>query len=234
MKTIAIMSRKGGAGKTTLAVNLAIHAHAEGDRRVLLIDSDPQRSAALSLRGRTPPGPHVAEAAAGKLFQACVSARRDGYNLVVIDTPAHPEADVAQAANMADLCVVVARPTFLDIASVVHSGEMIRRLGRRGVVALNQAPIRRAGVEPRAVRRAVEALALTGLPHAGSLSSRVAFQQSLAEGRSAAEWGAAPAGEEMAGLWAAVSRHLQPEPVARDRVPAALAPLRANAVCVDA
>lgn len=152
MKTLAVISRKGGAGKTTVAVNLALSAHRRG-ARVMVVDSDPQRSASLCLRSRRADPVAVIEANAGKLFQVVTAARRDGYDLIVIDTPAHPEADVAQAANLADLCVAICRPTFLDVASVVQSAEMIRRLGRRGAVAINQAPPPRGAAEGAAVGR---------------------------------------------------------------------------------
>lgn len=201
MKTISVISRKGGAGKTTLAVNLALTAQAEG-RRVLLIDSDPQRSASLVLRLRTqaPPLP-VREALAGKIFQAMQWAQRDGFDLIVVDTPAHPDGDVAQAANCADLCLIACRPTFLDIASVLQSAEMLRRLNRRGAVVLTQTPPPRGQIQPPAVQRAREALGLTGLPIAGVISSRQAFQYSLASGRGAAEAGSEPARRELEPLW---------------------------------
>ena len=32
MKTLAVISRKGGAGNTTVAVNFALSAHRRGDR----------------------------------------------------------------------------------------------------------------------------------------------------------------------------------------------------------
>ena len=44
MKTVAILSRKGGTGKTTLAVNLSVAAHKAG-LSTLLVDIDPQASA---------------------------------------------------------------------------------------------------------------------------------------------------------------------------------------------
>ncbi|MFN7127924.1 MAG: AAA family ATPase [Brevundimonas sp.] len=216
MKTLAVISRKGGAGKTTVAVNMALSAHF-GGRRVLLIDSDPQRSASLCLRSRRSDPIPVVEANSGKLFQAVTAARRDGYDLAVIDTPAHPEADVAQAANLADLCLAVCRPTFLDIASVVHSAEMIRRLGRRGAVAINQAPPPRTAGENGAIRRAADALALVGLPYAGALCARVAFQRSLADGLAAGEGGPTVAGEEVRQLWDAVLLHLDPAGARRPR-----------------
>ena len=45
MKTLVILSQKGGTGKTTMAVHLAVEASRSG-KTVALIDLDPQASAA--------------------------------------------------------------------------------------------------------------------------------------------------------------------------------------------
>ncbi|AZS21057.1 MULTISPECIES: ParA family protein [unclassified Caulobacter] len=202
MKTLAVISRKGGAGKTTLSVNLAITAHLSG-LRTMLADIDPQRSASDALRARAGDGPVLAEINAGKLFSTQVQAKSADFDAVIIDTPASPEAEALQAINCADLCVLVCRPTFLDIASVVRSAEAVRRLGKKGLIVLNQAPSRRNGVEPPAVLKAAEALRFSGMPLAGvGLRARAAFQQSIAHGRSVCEWEpGSPAAEEITRLW---------------------------------
>ena len=60
MKVLALLSQKGGAGKTTLAVHLAVHAHLSGER-VALIDIDPQRSAGDWWRAREDKMPALAK-----------------------------------------------------------------------------------------------------------------------------------------------------------------------------
>jgi len=209
MKTIVVTSRKGGVGKTTLAVNLALAAFA-GGAKVLVADIDPQRSATDALKARTRAGPSLVETTAGKLFQLHMAASREGVDLLVIDTPSTPEAEVALAMNIADLCVLVSRPNFLDVASVVRSSEAVRRLGRTGVVVLNQAPPSRKGVEPPAVLRAIEALRFGGLPLATvGLRSRAVYQSAIAHGVSVAEWDpSSTAAREIAGLWRDLERRL--------------------------
>jgi chromosome partitioning protein len=198
--TITVMSFKGGAGKTTLAVSLAATAYRAG-LKTLLVDTDPLRASTLSLTARATPGPDHLVLSPGALFQNGTTATRAGYDVRIIDTPAAPKADVAAAANCADLCLVVCRPTFLDIAAVLASAEMIRQLGRRGAVVLNQCQASRGDHEPPSVRRAREALALTGLPLAGVIGARVAYQQSLARGLAAGETGSDAAEAEIRSLW---------------------------------
>lgn len=202
MKTIVVISRKGGAGKTTLSVNLAITAHLAG-LRTMLADIDPQRSATDAMKARLAPGPALMEINAGKLFQTKVHAEHSGFDCLVVDTPAAPDTDVLQAVQSADLCVLVCRPTFLDIASIARSAEAVRRLGKKALIVLNQAPSRRNGVEPPSVLKAIEALRFAGMPMAPvGLRARTAFQQSIAHGRSVCEWepGSA-ASQEIERLW---------------------------------
>ncbi|MEI7933107.1 MAG: AAA family ATPase, partial [Alphaproteobacteria bacterium] len=183
------MSRKGGAGKTTVAVNLALEGLASG-RRVVLADIDPQRSSLEALRGREDVGSFLVTTTAAKLFTLSNECERSGCDLLVIDTAPAPEPDVIAAMNIADLCLAVARPTFLDLASVAQSMDLMRRLRKPGMTVLNQCPPTRNGIEAPAVLKAFEALRYAGLPVAPvALRSRAAYQTALPRGRSMAEYG---------------------------------------------
>ena len=187
LKTLAVMSRKGGAGKTTVAVNLALAARAMGVRAVLA-DADPLRSAHEVLRSRDEAAALLVETSASKLFALTEASRRSGVDLLVIDTPAAPEADVAEAVKVADLCLAVARPTYLDLAAAVLSVAVIQRLGREGVIVLNQCAPARAGVEPPSVVKAFEALRFANLPVAPTaMRARMVYQTAFAHGRSVLE-----------------------------------------------
>lgn len=209
MKTITVLSRKGGSGKTTLSVNLALMAFLAG-RKVMLADIDPQRSASDALRARVEPGPVLAEINAGKLFHARSTAMREDYDYLFIDTPASPDIDVAQAVNAADLCLVVGRPSFLDLAPIVRSAEAVRRLGKSGFVVLNQAHTSRAEVAPVAFPEIMEALRFCGLPVAPhGLRSRESFQTAMAQGRCVGEHEpGSPASRDLDRLWSYVEARL--------------------------
>lgn len=205
MRTVAIVARKGGAGKTTLSFHLAMAAHLRGLKTVLA-DADPQRSASEILKIRAEPGPGRVETSGPKLFALKETASRAGADLVVIDTPCAPEQDVGLAMGVADLVLVVVRPTFLDIAAAVRTVDTARRLARPAHIVINQAYSSRSGREPRSVQKAQEALRFTGLPVSPAIiRSRALLQSALASGRSAEEFGETPAGNEIAALWRHVS-----------------------------
>jgi chromosome partitioning protein len=187
VKTLAVMSRKGGAGKTTVAVNLTLAARAMGIKAVLA-DADPLRSAGEVIRGRPEAAAILFETTAFKLFALREACARGGADLLIIDTPAAPEQDVAEAVKVADLALAVARPTYLDLAAAVRSVAIIQQLGREGMIVLNQCAPPRHGIEPPAVVKAFEALRFADLPVTPTaLRSRVVYQTAFAQGRSVLE-----------------------------------------------
>ena len=106
MKIWSIVSQKGGAGKTTLGLHLAIAAAA--DLKVLLIDFDPQGSAQRwhDLRQRatgSKDDPSIAAGPPPKLPDMLKAARRLGADLVLIDTPPKRDRAIATAIAAASL-----------------------------------------------------------------------------------------------------------------------------------
>ena len=140
MRTLAVMSLKGGSGKTTLALNLAGAAQRDGGP-VVLADTDPQHSLSEALGLRNPPAPYACVSTAlPKLFPFKQECQRQGAQTLIIDTPPSISADLSQAVNFSDLCLVVARPTILDLNAAVKSVGMVRRLRGRVMLLLNQVP----------------------------------------------------------------------------------------------
>ena len=202
MKTIAVIARKGGSGKTTLAVHLAIAAHHAGFK-TLLIDADTQNSASEVLKVRGQDGPHIIACPADQLFAAHRQAEAQGFDALIIDTPAGSEEQIAPAIAAAQLSLLAVRPTFLDIAASVQTARLLRLVHKPGMIVLNQAPVPRGGCEPPAVRNALEALRLMQLPVIPSIiRSRAIYQTGFVTGRSAQEAApGSPAAIEMERLW---------------------------------
>jgi chromosome partitioning protein len=207
MKNIAVVARKGGSGKTTVAVNLAIAAHRRGCR-VRLADTDPQGSAAEVMRVRSAPGPRVLRVSGDELFKLARGAPEPDDEATIIDTPAASEDAIGHAIALAHLSLLVVRPTFLDIAAALQTARILRGLRKPGLILLNQAPVPRAGAEPPAVKRALEALRLMQLPVAPVvLRARANYQTTLASGQSVEELAFGnPAADEIAQLWAYIER----------------------------
>jgi chromosome partitioning protein len=103
MKVVGLLSRKDGVGKTTLAVHLAVLAQQAG-QRTLLIDLDPQGTAAAWWRAREAETPALVETQAAELRGILDAARADGVDIVVVDTRPSVEADVAHVAACRTWC----------------------------------------------------------------------------------------------------------------------------------
>jgi chromosome partitioning protein len=209
MKTLSVLSRKGGAGKTTVAVSLAVAAQQAGLRTVLA-DVDPLRSASVILAGRPDAGALLLETSCAKLAAVRNACRRQSCDLLIIDTPPTPDPDVLRAVEISDLCLAVARPSALDIAAIAETVRLISKRRREGLIVLNQCPPRRAGLEAPLTQAALEALEFAGLPVASTkLRSRIAYQHASGRSSGVTEWGpASEAASDVLRLLAEVSEQL--------------------------
>lgn len=213
---MAVIALKGGSGKTTVATHLALAAHLRGVD-TLLVDIDPQRSAEQVLGARSDPGPAFAASTGPQLMAAKFAALGLKKQLLVIDTQAGALEDVSEAVVLADLAVMVVRPTLLDIAGLARTLMIVRRLGKPSIVVVNQAPVAREGVEPPLVKRALRALEHMRAPVAPViLRARTVYQLGLETGRSAEEMSDPAAAEEVAALWAFIDEELAAAAEERD------------------
>ena len=222
VQTLAILASKGGTGKTTVALHLACAAHLAG-KRTLVADLDPQQSARDWKRERGPRAPDVTESRLGALFTLREDARRSGVDLLAIDTRPSTDADTLEAVRLADLCLIVVRPSVVDMRAITRTVEMVARQNKRAIMVVNQAPPRRAGHESPGMMAAVVTLRDLGPSLASvGLRSRNVYQQALALGVAAQEL--EPEGNaaaEIRALWRLVERELWPShPVDVVRFPA--------------
>ncbi len=205
------MSRKGGAGKSTLAVHMAAAAVAAG-KRVILVDMDPQRSSLEWARERAADWPLVMEGRAGALFTTHRAAEREGIDLLIVDSRSSADAEASEAARLADLCLIVVRPNFFDLQAVGRTVQLVENLRRPGLFVLNQAPVRRNGAEPRVIRDAIDFLSEYRIPLAEvGLRQRAAYQNAMWKGLGAQEdQPDSQAAFEINSLWASLAEQLWP------------------------
>lgn len=206
MRTIAVIALKGGSGKTTVATHLALAAHRRG-LDTLVVDTDPQHSAQDVLSARDEPGPACVASTAPKLLAAQFAAVGLHKDLMIIDTPAGAIEEVGAALVLADLAVLVVRPTMLDLAGLVRTLSMVRKMGKTATVVMNQAPVPRETVEAPVVKRMMRGLEYMQAPMAPVvLRARSIYQTALERGRSAEEMTDRAAAKEIADLWDFVSQ----------------------------
>ena len=139
MRTIAVAGAKGGVGKTTLAVHLAVAAVQQG-RDVVLVDADPQLSAVRWSERRSSSEPVVLGRAVSQLAAEMERIAGFGADVVIVDTPprAWVGADNAAlvAAKLADVVLVPCRPSILDIESTAVSVQRLQAATAAPVVVV--------------------------------------------------------------------------------------------------
>lgn len=203
MKTIAIISQKGGAGKTTLALNLAVAATRSG-QQCAVIDIDPQASAKCWHDLREDDAPVVVSAQAARLPEILEAARENGAALVIIDTAPHSESAALAAARAADLVLVPCRPSLLDLKAITTTIDLAALAKTPALAVLNTVPAR-GGLR----REAEEVLKGYGADLAPvTLGHRIAFIHALTDGKSVLEYEAyGKAAEEVSELFRAIYSH---------------------------
>lgn len=143
MKTVAIVSQKGGSGKTTVAVHLAVCAELAG-KSAAIIDLDPQASALEWHSRRETETPEVITATPGQLAALLKSAEENGADLMIIDTAPHSDRVAIGAAELADLVLIPCRPSAFDVAAIGTTLNLMKltKALDRTVILLNAAPSR--------------------------------------------------------------------------------------------
>ena len=141
MLTLAFISQKGGAGKTTLACATAVAAERTGLATVL-VDLDPQASASKWNDLRDADTPVVTSAQATRLEPILEAARSTGAELIVIDTAPHAADAALTAARAADAVLIPCRASAADLSAISATIDVARLAGRPAHAILNAVPVR--------------------------------------------------------------------------------------------
>jgi chromosome partitioning protein len=206
MRTIAFVTQKGGAGKSTLASNISVAAKHAGER-VFVIDLDPLQSLVKwsKLRGQSEIA--VEHIPASKLVKALEALEKKGVTLVVIDAPGEDSENLAAAIRAADLCVIPARPNVFDLWASEVTRAKVKEAGKEYIFLLNQIP---PAQQSARVEQGAKALQAMGGLLAPMVSARVDYQEAARHGLGVAELHpSSVAAQEMRELWASVKRRLK-------------------------
>lgn len=202
MKTLTLLAQKGGTGKTTLAVHLAVHTAQKG-KRVVLLDLDPQKSAVTWNLRRQDDQPEIIAATAAKLAAAQKQAAKGGVDILVVDTAPHAGPAGRTAAAAADLTLVPSRPATFDLDAIGASVDIVKSVSAPASIVLNACPPPTRFGEAGIVREAREALIDYGLNICPvAIAQRAAMGHALIGGQAVTEF--EPRGKaagEVVSLW---------------------------------
>jgi chromosome partitioning protein len=183
MNVIAFVTQKGGTGKSSLAVSLAVAAEERGIK-TSIIDLDPQGTAKNWYERREAEGgPEVNALQSGQLEAAMGLLKKQGVQLVIIDTPGVDTPAATAAIQVASLCLIPARPSIADIEAAAPTVRSIARLGKSFSYVLNQCP------PGRSIRTsdAFRVLQLSGAVASTPLAMRADHMDALATGQGVTE-----------------------------------------------
>lgn len=205
MKTGAIISNKGGAGKTTITQGIAGGAISIGGLTVAIADGDSQHSTAEWFEGRRKriaddPAfamPYVEEVTLTerslKTFKdKCAS---NGADLLLIDTSPNSTDETLDAAEQADFLIVPCQPSFIDLRALKRTKTIVEMSGKPAIAVVNLT--KHFGTESAATSRTLEQRhQFTVCPHV--VRDLVSFKRAYAADQTIFEY--EPSGEAAADI----------------------------------
>ncbi len=197
MHVLAIASRKGGSGKTTLTGHLSVEAERRGHGPVAIMDVDPQGSLADWWNERVDPAPVFVNTSLETLAADIERLRAAGIKTVIIDTPPAITGAIRQVVDVCDLVLIPTRPSPHDLRSVKATVALVEDMDKPLVFVINAATPR-----ARITKEAVVALSQHGPLAPSLIHQRVDFASSMIDGRTVMELPGAPlATQEIERTW---------------------------------
>ncbi len=204
MKAITFVTQKGGSGKSTLCISLAVAAQETG-RSVCILEMDRQATVSDWAEHRQSTSPEVAQIDAPQLDQIMQSLRGSAYDYVFIDTPGVDSPGTLSAIRAADLCIIPCRPTPADLRAFKPTLAAMYRLEKKFSFVLNQTP-------PRSyrIRDAADGLAVLGILPDINMVMRNDHQDAIGVGQGVTEYNpTGRAADEIRRLWTWIERRTQ-------------------------
>ncbi len=206
MHVISFVTQKGGTGKSTLAVNLAVAAETAGEK-VCILDLDPQGTSAAWYQARASETPAVLDHnQASDLTETLTRLKRGGYSLIVIDSPGVDSHATRGAMRAADLCLVPVRPSEADLKATMPTVKALAALGQAFALVINQGP---TNPKARLTGAVTTRLSCNGAVIPVPVGYRMDHQYAYALGQGVLEYApTSKAAEEVTSLWAWCKKQL--------------------------
>jgi chromosome partitioning protein len=205
MHVIALISQKGGVGKTSLAGHLAVEAELKRDGPVAIIDTDPQGSLSGWWNVRQEETPIFVRGELSKIKSQLKRLAEQGIKLVVIDTPPAITDNIKAVAQVADLAIIPTRPSPHDLRAVGATVDLVESVGKPMLFIVNGAANR-----ARITGDAAVALSQHGTVAPVTIYQRTDFAVSMIDGRTVSELNpGSKSASEITDLWAYVKKRLR-------------------------
>lgn len=205
MKTISFLTQKGGAGKSTLSINCAVHAQVNG-AKVLLIDTDPQGTATDWYKDRPEDvsEPVLVSISPADVPEAKKKAKKGGFDVVIVDTPGRDTKGTQTIINESDCVLIPCRPSVGDLRASVPTATAISSQNKSFAFVLNQTPI-----HPKRANESSLTLKALGVVCPVFIPGRAAYQDAQIRGLGVAEYQPdSKAHKDIASLWSWVNERM--------------------------
>ena len=142
-KVITIAQQKGGTGKTTLAVNLALAFIKYHNLKVAIIDTDPQGSLGkwFMIRSEKNISNQNLTFKTASLWGAQYESKilKQDHDIVIIDTPPKIESDARPAIEASNLVLIPVAPSPVDFWATESIIEIAKKAKRKILIQINRA-----------------------------------------------------------------------------------------------
>lgn len=128
MYIISVCAEKGGVGKTTISLALAVAATQAG-KRAAVIDTDPQATASKWTDRREGEFPWIVATPSSRLRAAIDQAKAQGVEFLIIDTPPHAGTDAVEAARVSDAVLVPVEPHLFTLETLPKLRDLLKLAG---------------------------------------------------------------------------------------------------------
>ena len=195
MRIWTVLTQKGGAAKTTTALNLAVAAVEDGERTIVFDCDSKQASSSQwwETREAEDDAPLVVALETSDVAHNLDEAKKRGYTQVIIDTPGYSGLTSNATAQRATFCIVPTQPSVMDMRATIPTADMLKSIDKRFAFLLTRCPT--TGTEVEEAAQSFKALGLVCSVHC---FERKAYKRAYANGLGVTEYAQIDKGAENA------------------------------------